>query len=177
VGIGVAALNTGINYNTLQQTSRAALETLLGSAEAANAQMDKLDEFARTSPFAKQVFIEAQQQLLGFGTEAERVVPILDAIQNAVAATGGSNEDIAELTRIIAQLEGGVKLSAETLNQFGTRGIDAAALIGDAMGKTGEQIRTEITAGTLDASDAIQALTDGMMDRFGGAAANVKDTW
>lgn len=177
VGIGVAALNTGINYNTLQQTSRAALETLLGSAEAANAQMDKLDEFARTSPFAKQVFIEAQQQLLGFGTEAERVVPILDAIQNAVAATGGSNEDIAELTRIIAQLEGGVKLSAETLNQFGTRGIDAAALIGDAMGKTGEQIRSEITAGTLDASDAIQALTDGMQERFGGAAENVKDTF
>lgn len=177
VGIGVAALNTGINYNTLQQTSRAALETLLGSAEAANAQMDKLDEFARTSPFAKQVFIEAQQQLLGFGTEAERVVPILDAIQNAVAATGGSNEDIAELTRIIAQLEGGVKLSAETLNQFGTRGIDAAQLIGDAMGKTGEQIRSEITAGTLDASDAIVALTDGMQERFGGAAENVKETF
>ena len=176
-GIGIAALRTGIQYNTLQQTTRAALETLLGSAEAANAQMDRLDEFARTSPFAKSVFIEAQQQLLGFGTEAERVVPILDAIQNAVAATGGSNEDIAELTRIIAQLEGGVQLSAETLNQFGTRGIDAAALIGDAMGKTGEQIRSEITAGTLDADVAIQALTDGMQERFAGAADGVKDTF
>lgn len=177
VGIGVAALNTGISYNTLQQTSRAALETLLGSAEAANAQMDKLDEFARTSPFAKSVFIEAQQQLLGFGTAAEDVVPILDAIQNAVAATGGSNQDIAELTRIIAQLEGGVRLSAETFNQFGARGIDAAQLIGDAMGKTGAEIRESVTAGTLDADDAIRALTEGMAARFDGAAEGVKDTF
>lgn len=172
-----AVAKTGIEYNTLQQTSRAALSTLLGGAEAANAQMDKLDEFAKTSPFSKAVFIDAQQQLLGFGQEAERVVPTLDAIQNAVAATGGSNEDIAELVRIIAQLEGGVKISAETFNQFGTRGIDAAGLIGEAMGKTGQQIRDEVTAGTLDADMAIQALTDGMQERFGGAAANVKNTF
>jgi len=174
---GAAALKTGIDYNSMQQSSRAALETLLGSAEAANAQMDKLDDFARNSPFAKQTFIEAQQQLLGFGMEAERVVPTLDAIQNAVAATGGSNQDIAELVRIIAQLEGGVKISAETFNQFGTRGVDAAGIIGEAMGKTGQQIREEVTAGTLDADKAIQALTDGMQERFGGAADNVKDTF
>lgn len=68
-------------YNTLQQSSRAALTTLLGGAEAANAQMDKLDEFARSSPFAKQVFIQAQQQLIGFGYSAKDVLPTLDAIQ------------------------------------------------------------------------------------------------
>lgn len=172
-----AVAKTGIEYNTLQQTSRAALSTLLGGAEAANEQMDKLDEFARTSPFSKAVFIDAQQQLLGFGMEAEKVVPTLDAIQNAVAATGGSNQDIAELTRIIAQLAGGVKISAETLNQFGVRGIDAAKLIGDAMGKTGAQIREDISSGALDANEAIQALTDGMQANFGGAADGVKDTF
>lgn len=173
----VAVAKTGIEYNTLQQTSRAALTTLLGSAQAANAQMDKLDEFARTSPFSKAVFIQAQQQLLGFGMAADRVVPTLDAIQNAVAATGGSNQDIAELTRIIAQLSGGVKISAETFNQFGMRGVDAAGIIGEAMGKTGAQIREEVTAGTLDADDAVRALTDGMQERFAGAAAGVKDTF
>src|SRR5690625_774743 len=99
-GLGIAALKVGLDYNRMQQSSRAALMTLLGSAEAANAQMDKLDEFAKTSPFAKQVFIQAQQQLIGFGYAAEDVVPILDAIQNAVAATGGSNQDIAELAEI-----------------------------------------------------------------------------
>jgi len=176
-GVGIAAAKTGIDYNTLQQTSRAALKTLLGSAQAANAQMDKLDAFARTSPFAKQVFITAQQQLIGFGMAAKDVIPTLDAIQNAVAATGGSNDDIAQLVRIIAQVGASGKITAEDLNQFGQRGVDAATLIGSQMGKTGAQIREEITKGTLGADDAVKALVTGMDQRFGGSAANVKATF
>src|SRR5690606_14600267 len=46
VGLTAHVFKIGADYNRLQQSSRAALSTLLGSAEAANAQMDKLDEFA-----------------------------------------------------------------------------------------------------------------------------------
>jgi tape measure domain-containing protein len=175
-GIGVAALATGISYNQLQQTSRAALTTLTGSAEQANAQMDRLNEFASTSPFAKDVFIKAQQQMLGFGIEAQKVIPYLDSIQNAVAATGGSNQDIAELSNIFSKISASSKITAEDLNQFAVRGVDAATIIGSQMGMTGAQIREQITAGTLDAGQALDALAAGMQDRFGGAADNVKNT-
>ncbi|MDO5534112.1 MAG: tape measure protein [Propionibacteriaceae bacterium] len=175
-GLGVVVAKTGIEYNTLRQRSVAALTTLTGSAQAANAQMDKLDDFASNSPFSRSVFIEAQQQLIGFGMEAERVVPTLDAIQNAVAATGGSNQDIAELVRIIAQVGAAGKITATDLMQFGQRGVDAATLIGSQMGMTGAQIREEITKGTLGADEAVAALVAGMDQRFGGAAANVKGT-
>lgn len=176
-GLGAAVLRTGISYNSLQQSSRAALTALLGSAEAANAQMDRLDEFARNSPFAKQVFISAQRQLLGFGVEARKVIPYLDAIQNAVAATGGSNQDIAELVRIFSQVQAAAKITAVDLMQFGQRGVDAATLIGSQMGMTGAQVRNAITEGTLDAQLALDALANGMQERFGGAAANVKNTF
>ena len=175
-GIGVAALKTGIEYNTLQQTSRAALTTIMGGAKQANQQMDKLDDFARNSPFAKQVFIQAQQQMLGFGIEARKVIPYMDAIQNAVAATGGSNQDIAELSRVFSQVSANAKITARDLMMFGQRGVDAATIIGSQMGKTGAEIRSEITAGTLDAHEALDALAAGMEERFGGAAANVKNT-
>ena len=175
--LGAAALKTGIEYNTLQQTTRKALGTLLGDAEAANAQMDKLDEFARSSPFAKQVFISAQQQMLGFGIEAKKVIPYLDAIQNGVAAMGGSNNDIAELTRIMSQISASAKITAMDLREFGNRGVDAATIIGSQMGMTGAEIRESITAGTLDAEAALDALAEGMQERFGGAAAGVKDTF
>src|SRR5690606_23453133 len=72
-GLAVTAIRTGISYNTLEQTSRAALTTLLGSAEAANEQMERLREFGSTSPFPRQVWIEAQQQLLAFGMAAEDI--------------------------------------------------------------------------------------------------------
>lgn len=176
-GIGAAALKTGIEYNTLQQTTRAALTTLTGSAEAANAQMDKLDEFARTSPFAKQTFIQAQQQMMAFGIETNKVIPYLDSVQNAVAAMGGSNQQISEITYIMSQISAASKITATDLMQFGQRGIDAATLIGSQMGMTGSEIREAITAGTLDAQTALDALAAGMQERFGGAADNVKDTF
>ena len=183
VALGAAAaatlkslLSTGIAYNTLQQTSRAALTTLLGGAKEANAQMDKLDAFAKTSPFSKSVFITAQQQLIGFGMAAEKVVPTLGAIQNAVAAVGGSNEDIASITMVLAQIQSAGKITGEDLMQLAGRGINAAELIGKAMGKTGPEIKDAITKGTIGGQEALDALVTQMDIKFAGAAANVKNT-
>ncbi|MGK0715012.1 tape measure protein [Leucobacter sp. W1153] len=176
-GIGALALKTGISYNSMQQSTRAALTTLLGSAAAANAQMDKLDAFARNSPFAKQTFIAAQQQMLAFGIETQKVIPYLDAVQNAVAAAGGSNADIEGIVATMSKIQSSSKITAQDLNEFGNRGVNAAELIGSQMGKTGAQIREDITSGSLDATQALDALASGMSDRFGGAADNVKQTF
>lgn len=167
-------MKVGLDYNRLQQTSRAALTAILGSAEAAADQMDRLDEFARTSPFAKQTFITAQQQMLAFGIETEKVIPYLDAMQQAVAATGGSNAQLGEMALIMGKISSTSKITAEDLNQFGERGVNAAQLIGDRMGLTAAEIREKISAGTLDAGEALDALAAGMQATFGGATALVK---
>lgn len=167
----------GVAYNSLQQNSRAALTVLLGGAEKANVQMDKLDAFARNSPFSKSVFIQAQQQLLGFGMEAAKVVPTLDAVQQSVAAMGGSNEQISEVVNILANVNSTGKITAETFNQLGYRGIDAADLLGKKWGKTSAEIREAVTKGEVDGKEAIDALVDSMQNRFGGAADNVKQQW
>lgn len=187
VGAGVATtavsaltaslFSAGVGYNQLQQTSRAALRTLLGGAEQANAQMDKLDAFARTSPFSKSVFISAQQQLIGFGFEAQKVIPILSAVQDAVAAVGGSNQQISEIVSILAKIRSSGKLTAEDLNMLGERGLDAATLLGQGFGKSAAEIRDSITDGTLDAGQAVDVLVDQMRTKFAGAASNVKETF
>src|SRR5690606_27674860 len=175
--LGAALLKTGIAYNQLQQTSRAAMTTLLGSAQAANEQMDRLDDFARNSPFAKQTFIQAQQQMLAFGIETQKVLPYLGAVQDAVAAMGGSNQEISEVAFIMSQISAAAKITGQDLIQFGQRGINAAELIGSQMNMTGAEVRDAITAGSLDAGQALDALAAGMSERFGGAADNVKNTF
>lgn len=169
-----SVVKTGVSYNILQQNSRAALTTLLGGAKEANAQMDKLDDFAKNSPFAKDVFIKAQQQLLAFGMEAEKVIPTMDAVQQAIAASGGSNADLEGVIATLAKVQSSGKITAEDLNELGNRGIDAATLMGQAFGKTGAEMREDITDGALGADDAIAALTEQMQIRFGGATDNVK---
>jgi tape measure domain-containing protein len=169
--------STGVAYNQLQQTSRAALRTLMGGAEQANAQMDKLDAFARNSPFSKSVFISAQQQLIGFGFEAQKVIPILDAVQNSVAAVGGSNQQISEIVSILAKIRSSGKLTAEDFNMLGERGLDAATMLGQGFGKSAAEIRDQVTKGTLGAGEAIDMLVSQMGTKFAGAASNVKETF
>jgi tape measure domain-containing protein len=176
--LGASTIKTGIEYNTLQQTSRAALTTILGGVEAANTQMDKLNEFVRTSPFAKDIFIKAQQQLLGFGVEAQKVIPALDAIQNAVAAVGGSSADIGAVTDVLAKLKSEGRISGEALLQLGGYGIDAATIIGEQMGKTGAEIREMASRpGGIPVDQIWDPLVTGLDKKFGGAADNVKNTW
>lgn len=176
-GLGATLLKQGAAYNQLQQNSRAALKAITGSAEAANAQMDKLDEFARSSPFSKATFITAQQQLLAFGVSAEKVIPTLDALQQAVAATGGSNNDLGDLAFIFAQISAAGKITGQDLLQFGQRGVNAAKMIGDALGKTPSEVKDLISKGKVDVDQALDAITTGMQTQFGGATAAVKEQW
>ena len=182
IGAGWAALNTtmmatGIQYNTLQQVASKSMQTMMGSIEGANMQMERFHAFADESPFSRATFLEAQRQLMAFGMEADRVVPSLEGIQNAVAAIGGGNTEIMQLTDILGAIQGQGKITGRELQRMGQMGIDAADIIGEQMGKSGAAIRDEITKGTLDADTAIEALTTGMAQRFDGAAAGLKETF
>lgn len=180
LGLGKLLKDTialGVSYNTLEQSSKAAFTTMLGTAEAAAEMQKSIREFAMTSPFPRQAFIQGSQQLLAFGVRAEKVIPILGAVQDAVAAAGGSSQQLEEIIFVMAQIQAAGKITGQDLIQFGQRGINAAELIGSQMGKTGAQIKAEITAGTLGAEDALDALTAGMKQKFDGAAQNLKQTW
>jgi tape measure domain-containing protein len=184
-GVGAAALagwtasavTAGVAYNSLQQTAGSALETLMGSAEAASAQMERLSAFARTSPFPRQLWIQAQQTLIGFGVEAERIVPIFEALQDGVVAVGGSAQQIEEVVQILAQITTTGRVTADELNELAYRGINAAELVGDAWGMSAAQLRDSVSAGTVDATSFIDALVDQMSTRYGGAAEDLRSTW
>ncbi|MDY5159572.1 tape measure protein [Actinotignum urinale] len=175
IGLGKQVAQVGVSYNGLQQNSRAALSAMLGGLEAANKQMDKLDEFATKSPFSKDIFITAQQQMLAFGYEAEKVLPTLDAIQNAVAASGGNGQMVGDVAFVLAQIKSAGKITGQDLMQLGQRGINAAELIGSAMGKTGTEIRESITKGTLGADVALDALAQSMGAKYAGATTKIKE--
>ncbi|QPK81113.1 tape measure protein [Schaalia sp. ZJ405] len=176
-GLGVGLLKTGGAYNSLQQNSRAALKTLLGSQEAVNRQMEKLNELASRSPFSKSVFIQGQQQLLAFGMSAKKVIPTLDAVQNAVAATGGSSQQLSDLVFVMAQIQAAGKITGQDLLQMGQRGVNAAELIGEAMGMSVAEVKDAISKNQISATRALDAITQGMTKKFGGATDLIKQQW
>ena len=182
VTVGVAALgkntlSTGLAYNAMQQNANAALKTMLGSQKAVNEQMEKLGKLAQNSPFSKATFISAQQQLIAFGVEVEKVIPLLDAMQNAVAASGGGSQQLADLAFVVAQIKAAGKITGQDLIQLGQRGINAAEIIGKAFGKSSAEVKAMISKNPIDADQAIDALTKGMMEKFGGATDAIKQQW
>lgn len=182
VTVGVAALgkntlSTGLAYNAMQQNANAALKTMLGSQKAVNEQMEKLGKLAQNSPFSKATFISAQQQLIAFGVEVEKVIPLLDAMQNAVAASGGGSQQLADLAFVVAQIKAAGKITGQDLIQLGQRGINAAEIIGKAFGKSSAEVKAMISKNQIDADQAIDALTKGMMEKFGGATDAIKKQW
>lgn len=174
---GVSAFAAGAAFNTLQQTAGQALITVLGSAGAASAQMEELVSWSRTSPFPRQLWIEAQQTLLGFGFAAADIVPTLAAIQDGMVAVGGGEQQIREVIQVLAKVNSTGNVTAGTLNELAYRGIDAAALIGEAFGKTADEIRTEVSRGAIDAEMFLGALTTNLQSRFAGAAEGLRTTW
>lgn len=180
--VGVAALgkntlSTGLAYNAMQQNANAALKTMLGSQKAVNEQMEKLGKLAQNSPFSKATFISAQQQLIAFGVEVEKVIPLLDAMQNAVAASGGGSQQLADLAFVVAQIKAAGKITGQDLIQLGQRGINVAEIIGKAFGKSSAEVKAMISKNQIDADQAIDALTKGMMEKFGGATDAIKKQW
>src|SRR5690625_5185058 len=175
--VGVASANVGIQYNSLRQTATQALTAVTGSTREAVEQMRRLDEYGSTSWLMRDSLIRAQQQMTGFGIETSKVIPYMDALAEGVAAAGGTSQDFEELARIIGQVNSQGKFTAETFNQFGIRGIDAAKMIADAMGTTAGRVREDITAGAIDAGDALDALAQGLVMNFEGSSDLVRNTF
>ena len=175
--VGGATLKAGLAYNVLTQRSRAAFTTLLGSQKAADNMLNTIKEFAKTSPFPRQEYIEMAQQMIGFGIEQKKVIGYQRNLTDAIAATGQGSQQMRELSLVMSQISAAGKITGVDLMQFAQRGINAAELIGSSMGKTAKQIKEEITAGSFDAQKALDALSQGMAKRYGGAAANLKTTW
>lgn len=171
------AIQPGVDFNLLQQQSRAALETILGTKAAANSLFDQLLEFSKTSPFPLQNFIQATQKMAAFGFEADSIVPTLSIIQDGVAAFGGSSQALNTIVDVFAKIKANGKIQGEELNRLGDVGVNALEILAESAGVTAEEMRTQISAGAVDSEMALSALTSGMEERFGGAAEAVKGTW
>lgn len=172
VTLATRSIRAGAAFNILQQKARASLTTILGTASAANELLTAVIKLNSTSPFSQSSFIEATQQLIGFGVEAKQIVPILDAVQQAVAAIGGSEAEIARLSGAFAKVASFGKLSGDVLLTFKEQGIDAAGIIADEMGISVDEFTKKVQAGMFDATESIDLLTNALQNKFGGATEN-----
>lgn len=172
VALATKTVRAGVEFNVLQQKVRAALTTILGTAAAAEELLAQVNELNDTSPFSRASFLEATQQLVGFGVEAKKIPGILDAIQQSVSGIGGNEQDILRISQAFARIASHGKLTGDVLLTLQEKGIDAAELLAEAWGTTAADIRDQTSRGMIGAEKAIDGLVEGLQEKFGGATEN-----
>lgn len=181
-----AAVGYGVNYNAQLQKYETALKTLTGSAEEANKIMNQIKEDAKTTPFDVAGLTQANQLLISTGLSGEESRETILALGNAIAATGGGNEELSRMAVNLQQIKNVGKAAAIDIKQFAYAGIDIYGLLADYLGITKEEA-ANMTVTWEDLNGAlINASKEGgkyfgamaqQSETFNGAFSNAMDSF
>jgi tape measure domain-containing protein len=159
---------------SLEQTT-VGFSALLGSAEAADAFIRDLQQFAATTPFEFQGLADNARQILAMGeaagvTQAD-VLPLLTTIGDLTSVLGQPPEAIDAVVRALSQMSSKGKISTEELLQIAEAvpGFPVFQAMADGLGISTEALQEQLREGTVPAREGIAALIDGMA-QFPGAA-------
>lgn len=179
-------LKSGINYNAQIETYLTRLETLTGSAEKANEVLTQIKKDALATPFEVSSLTSAESLLLATGMSADQARGDILALGDAIAASGGGNEELSRMAVNLQQIKNVGKASALDIKQFAYAGIDIYGLLADSMGVTREEAsQLDVTYEML--SNALQKASKkggkyyGAMEKqsktYNGAMSNLKESF
>lgn len=167
--IGAALMAAGLKSikmaGDLEQT-RIAFTTMLGSAEKADAFIRDLYAFAAKTPFDFEGLAGASRNLMAFGFQAEQIIPMMESIGNAVSGLGGGAAEIDRVVRALGQMQAKGKLASQEMMQLTELGIPAWDMLAEKMGMTTAQIMDQVSKGAVSSAEAIEAVLQGMNERF-----------
>lgn len=152
---------------------------LEGLHVAWNTVADDIDYAVSGTAYGLDAAAKACAQLTASGVQAgEDMKKALRAISGVAAMTNTSYEEIAPIFTTVA---GQGKVMTMQLRQLESRGLNAAASIGEALGKSEAEIRDMVTKGKIDFNTFAAAMDDAFGEHakdanktFSGALSNMK---
>lgn len=161
--------------------------TLLGSQDKADALFGSLREFAVKTPMQLGDLAKGAQTLLGFGIEADKIMPTLKQIGDI---SMGNAEKFGSLTLAFAQMSSTGKLMGQDLLQMINAGFNPLSIIAQKTGKSIGELKKEMEQGAISTemvADAFKTATSeggmfyGMLEKQGeglaGAIAQLQGAW
>lgn len=161
--------------------------TLLGSKEKGAAFFAEIKEFAVKTPLQLNDIAGAAQTLLGFGIEANRIMPILRQLGDV---SMGNAERFKSLSLAFAQATSAGKLQGQDLLQMINSGFNPLNEIAKKTGKSIGELKEDMAKGKISAQDLADALSSatsqggqfyGMLEEqskgIEGSLSNLEGAW
>lgn len=145
-----------------------AYSNLFGDTELATEFINVLKDFAAVTPFGFTEAEKAAKRLLAYGIEYKNVMYVMQGVLSASTMTG-SAQTIESISRALGQINTKGRLYNEEMRQLTEAGIPAYEILQEKLGLTQDQLKN-LAKNAVPASVAINALVDGINERFGGVA-------
>jgi phage tail tape-measure protein len=165
-GVGVIA-RVGSGFEDLKDS----LDTVFGSIKAGDEAMNRVFEFAQTTPFQIEDATKAFIALKSAGIE-----PSMDMLQTFADTASVSVDQLGTFEALVRMVQrsasGGMGL--EELNMISDRGIDVLGILSDKL-NLGKDDIAEFGKTAEGAAEMVQALIAGLNEKFGGAMESKMD--
>jgi tape measure domain-containing protein len=168
--IGAGAIARGfIETAAAMEKTRLMLTGLEGSSEKAKQSMDWILDFAGKAPYDLNALSDTFVKLRTAGLDP--TAGSMQALVDAVAAFGGSNELLHRASVAIQQMGGKGVISMEELRQqLGEAVPDAIQVMASEMHMTVRDLTDMVSRGALDSTTGLTALFEGWSKKHQGAA-------
>ena len=180
----VGMAKTGIQYNAQIETYTTALTTALGNEAAAAAAIEQIKRDAAVTPYSVDGLVKANSYLIMAGDSAEQARATINALGDAVAATGGGNAELQRMAQNLQQVKNVGKATSMDIRQFAMAGIDIYGILADYTGKTTAEVQKltityDMLSGALqhaaqDGGKYFQAMSR-QSQTFNGQVSTLKD--
>ena len=157
------------DFSQKLEYAKVAYSNLFGDTALADEFINVLKDFAATTPFSFQESEAAAKRLLAYGIQYKNVMYVMQGVL-AASSMQGNPQVIESVSRAIGQIYTKGRLMNEEMRQLAEAGIPAYEILQEKLGLTNKQLQNLGKEG-IPASKAINALVDGMNERFGGVVA------
>lgn len=169
----------GIKRATNLENAHFQLQGLLRDEQAVSDVMVNVNDAVDGTAYSLDAAAKVASQLAASGMRAgDGMFKSLRAVAGVAAMTNSSYEDIGD---IFTNINGQGRVMSNDLNRLAARGLNAAAILGEQMGKTESEIRDMVTKGKIDFNTFAMAMDDAFGEHakaanttFSGAMSNVK---
>lgn len=141
VGLAKGFVEMGISYNAQIEKYTTGFTNMLGSAQAAQEAMQAIQEDAARTPFDVASLTQANQLLISAGENAEYSSKVINALGDAVSATGGGNAELSRMAANLQQIANVGKAATIDIKQFAYAGINIYQVLADYTGKSVQEVQ------------------------------------
>lgn len=161
VGLAKGFVEMGISYNAEIEKYTTGFTNMLGSAQAAQEAMQAIQEDAARTPFDVASLTQANQLLISAGENAEYSRKVINALGDAVSATGGGNAELSRMAANLQQIANVGKAAAIDIKQFAFAGINIYQVLADYTGKSVQEVQNMTISYDLLSQALIAASEEG----------------